>query len=150
MKNIIISNSSDETFALGKKLSEKIRKKSIVAIYGNLGAGKTIFAKGIAAGLSIVDDITSPTFSLMEVYEGNITLYHFDLYRIEDQNEFTNLSFEEYWEGDGVSVIEWPEIAENILPKKRINVYIEYMNENIDENIIDENIRKITIEYPDN
>ena len=148
MKKIIISNSSDETFALGKKLSEKIQKKSIVAIYGNLGAGKTIFAKGIAAGLGIVDDITSPTFSLMEVYEGNITLYHFDLYRINDPNEFTNLSFEEYWEGDGVSVIEWAEIAENILPKKRINVYIEYMDENINENI--ENIRKITIEYPDN
>ncbi|MCL1864783.1 MAG: tRNA (adenosine(37)-N6)-threonylcarbamoyltransferase complex ATPase subunit type 1 TsaE [Spirochaetes bacterium] len=141
MKKVIISNSSDETFSLAKSLGEKIQKKSVVAIYGNLGAGKTIFAKGIAAGLCIVDDITSPTFSLLEVYEGNITLYHFDLYRIEDPTEFTNLSFEEYWEGDGVSVIEWPEIAESIIPKKRINVYIEY---------IDENRRKISIEYPDN
>jgi len=152
MKQVIISNSSDETFALGRELSEKIQKKCVVAIYGNLGAGKTIFAKGIAAGLSIVDDITSPTFSLMEAYEGNITLYHFDLYRIDDTNEFLNLSFEEYWEEDAVSVIEWPEIAENILPKKRINVYIEYseyIDENINENT-NENTRKITIEYPDN
>ena len=141
MKNTIITNSSDETFSLGRALGEKIEKKSIVALYGNLGAGKTVFAKGIAVGLGITDDITSPTFSLMEVYEGNITLYHFDLYRIEDPNEFTVLSFEEYWEGDGVSVIEWPENAEKILPKHRINVYIEYM---------DENIRRITIEYPDN
>jgi tRNA threonylcarbamoyladenosine biosynthesis protein TsaE len=141
MKKIIISNSSDETFSLGRTLGEKLEEKSVVALYGDLGAGKTIFAKGIAAGLGIIGDITSPTFSLMEIYEGEIMLYHFDLYRIEDQNEFTNLSFEEYWEGDGVSVIEWPEIAENILPPKRINVHIEY---------IDENRRNITIEYPDN
>jgi len=141
MKKTIISNSSDETFALGSALGEKIGRKSVVALYGDLGAGKTVFAKGIAAGLGITGDITSPTFSLMEVYEGNITLYHFDLYRIEDPNEFANLSFEEYWEGDGVSVIEWPEIAKEILPSKKINVRIEY---------IDENRRTITIEYPDN
>ena len=141
MKNTIISNSSDETFSFASELGKNLQKKSIVALYGNLGAGKTIFAKGLAAGLGIVDDITSPTFSLLEVYEGDITLYHFDLYRIDDRDEFLNLSFEEYWEGDGVSVIEWPEIAENILPKKRINVNIEY---------IDENIRRITVEYPDN
>ena len=141
MKKTIISNSSEETFTFAKELGKTILKKSIVALYGNLGAGKTIFAKGLAAGLGIVDEITSPTFSLLEVYEGNITLYHFDLYRIDDPDEFLNLSFEEYWEGDGVSVIEWPEIAENILPKKRINVWIEY---------IDENIRRITVEYPDN
>ena len=141
MKKTIISNSSDETFALGSSLGEKIGGKNVVALYGDLGAGKTVFAKGIAAGLGITGDITSPTFSLMEVYEGNITLYHFDLYRIEDPNEFANLSFEEYWEGDGVSVIEWPEIAKEILPSKKINVRIEY---------IDENRRTITIEYPDN
>ena len=141
MKKEIISNSSDETFSLGSTLGEKLQKNDIVALYGDLGAGKTVFAKGIAAGLGIVEDITSPTFSLMEIYEGKITLHHFDLYRIEDQNEFANLSFEEYWEGDGVSVIEWAENAENILPKKRINVYIEY---------IDANRRMITIEYTDN
>jgi tRNA threonylcarbamoyladenosine biosynthesis protein TsaE len=141
MKKTIISNSSDETFSFADELGKNLQKKSIVALYGNLGAGKTIFAKGLAAGLGIIDEITSPTFSLLEVYEGNITLYHFDLYRIDDPDEFLNLSFEEYWEGDGVSVIEWPEIAENILPKKRINVWIEY---------IDENIRRITVEYPDN
>ena len=141
MKKTITTNSSDETFSLASELGKNIHKKNIIALYGNLGAGKTVFAKGLAAGLGIVDEITSPTFSLLEVYEGNIKFYHFDLYRIDDPDEFLNLSFEEYWEGDGVSVIEWPEIAENIIPKKRINVWIEY---------IDENIRRITIEYPDN
>ena len=141
MKKTIISSSSDETFSFASELGKNIQKKSIVALYGTLGAGKTIFAKGLAAGLGIVDEITSPSFSLLEVYEGDITFYHFDLYRIDDRDEFLNLSFEEFWEGDGVSVIEWPEIAENILPKHRINVWIEY---------IDENIRRITIEYPDN
>jgi tRNA threonylcarbamoyladenosine biosynthesis protein TsaE len=141
MKKTIISSSSDETFSFASELGKNIQKKTIVALYGTLGAGKTIFAKGLAAGLGIVDEITSPTFSLLEVYEGNTAFYHFDLYRIDDPNEFLNLSFEEYWEGDGVSVIEWAEIAENILPKKRINVWIEY---------IDENSRRITVEYPDN
>ena len=141
MKKVIISSSSDETFSVGKETGKNLQKKSVVAIYGNLGAGKTIFAKGIAIGIGIVDDITSPTFSLLEVYEGDIPLYHFDLYRIEDPNEFANLSFEEYFEGDGVSVIEWPENGADIIPQKRINVCIEY---------IDENRRSIAIEYPDN
>ena len=141
MKKTIISSSSDETFSFASELGKNIQKKTIVALYGTLGAGKTIFAKGLAAGLGIVDEITSPSFSLLEVYEGNTAFYHFDLYRIDDPNEFLNLNFEEYWEGDGVSVIEWAEIAENILPKKRINVWIEY---------IDENSRRITVEYPDN
>ena len=74
----------------------------------------------------------------MEIYEGNPSLYHFDLYRIENINEFTNLRFEEYWENNGVSVIEWPEKVLNMLPEKRIDILIEY---------IDENRRKITIEY---
>ena len=138
MKKTIISNSAEETFSFAREFVKKIHENSVIALRGDLGSGKTIFTKGIAEGLGITEDITSPTFSLMEIYEADIPLYHFDLYRIENLNEFENLRFEEYWEGDGVSVIEWPEKAGNLLPEKRIDIFIEY---------IDENRRKITVEY---
>lgn len=134
----IISNSAEETFSIACKFGEEIKRNTVIALHGDLGSGKTIFTKGLAAGMGIVDEITSPTFSLMEIYEGDIPLFHFDLYRIENPGEFANLSFEEYWEGDGVSVIEWPEKAEEFIPGNRTNIYIEY---------IDENRREITIEY---
>lgn len=141
MKKTFTSNSAEETFNFAAGLAKEINKGAVIALNGDLGSGKTIFTKGLAAGLGIRDDITSPTFSLMEVHEGEIDLYHFDLYRIEKADEFTNLRFEEYWEGDGISVIEWPEKAGNLLPERRIDVFIEY---------IDENRRKLTIEYTGN
>jgi len=141
MKKTITTNSEEETFSFACKFGKEIKKNTVIALRGDLGAGKTIFTKGLAEGLSVKDDITSPTFSLMESYEGSLSLHHFDLYRIENLNEFEHLRFEEYWEGDGVSVIEWPEKAGYLLPEKRIDIYIEY---------IDENRRKITIEYTGN
>ncbi len=138
MKKTFISNSETETFSFARKFAGDIRRSTVIALRGDLGSGKTIFTKGLAQGLGITEDITSPTFSLMEIYEGDINLYHFDLYRIENLNEFDNLRFEEYWEGDGVSIIEWPEKAEDLLPGKRIDIIIEY---------IDEFRREITIEY---
>ncbi len=138
MKRTIISNSPEETFYIASEFGKELSPDSVIALRGELGSGKTIFTKGLAEGLGINEDITSPTFSLMEAYEGKIPLYHFDLYRIEDINEFTHLKFEDYWEDHGISVIEWPERAEDILPAKRIDIFIEY---------IDENRRKITIEY---
>jgi len=138
MEKIFLSNSANETFSFAREFAKELEKKSVLALRGDLGAGKTIFTKGIAEGLGIKEEITSPTFSLMEVYDGDIPLYHFDLYRIENLYEFENLRFEEYWEGEGVSVIEWPEKAGELLPEKRIEVNIDY---------IDENRRRITIEY---
>ena len=138
MEKTIISNSAEETFQFAADFGKEIKKNSVIALHGDLGSGKTIFTKGLAEGLGIKDDITSPTFSLMEIYESDIPFYHFDLYRIENLHEFENLRFEEYWEGDGVSVIEWPEKAGNLLPEKRIDIFIEY---------IDEYRRKITVEY---
>ncbi len=138
MKETITSNSPEETFLFAEELGRRISNSSVIALYGDLGAGKTIFTKGLARGLGIDEDITSPTFSLMESYEGDKPLHHFDLYRIENLNEFENLRFEEYWEGDGISVIEWPEKAGDLLPENRINVFIEY---------IDEIRREITVEY---
>lgn len=138
MNKTFISNSQEETYSFAKEFIRDIPAGSVIALRGDLGSGKTVFTKGIADGLGIKDDVTSPTFSLMETYEADIPLHHFDLYRIENINEFTNLKFEEYWYGDGISVIEWPEKAEEILPARRIDIIIEY---------IDECRRGITVEY---
>jgi tRNA threonylcarbamoyladenosine biosynthesis protein TsaE len=136
-----ITTSEAETIRIGESLGKSAEKGDVFAIYGELGSGKTIIAKGIAKGLDISEDVTSPTFMLLEIYYGNIPFYHFDLYRIENDSEFDQLCFEEYWEGNGVSVIEWADRAESRLPDIVIKIAIEYINETK---------RKITIEYPDN
>ena len=135
-----ITASPEETLALARDLGEKSVPGTVFALSGDLGAGKTIFAKGIALGLHISEEITSPTFNLLETYEGRLELHHFDLYRIEGEDEFDNLFFEEYWEGDGVSVIEWAERAASRLPDETIHIAIEY---------IDDQRRKVSMEYPD-
>ncbi|HOP29208.1 MAG TPA: tRNA (adenosine(37)-N6)-threonylcarbamoyltransferase complex ATPase subunit type 1 TsaE [Spirochaetota bacterium] len=141
MKKIYITQTPEETERLGIEIGKKAVKGDVIAITGELGSGKTALTRGIAEGMGITEDITSPTFSLMEIHEGDIILYHFDLYRIEDDREFNNLCFEEYWENEGISVIEWAERAENRLPDKRIDISIEYTSSTE---------RRITVEYPDN
>ncbi|MBP8988347.1 MAG: tRNA (adenosine(37)-N6)-threonylcarbamoyltransferase complex ATPase subunit type 1 TsaE [Spirochaetes bacterium] len=135
-----ITNSQEETFDVGYELGKKAKKGDIFGLIGDLGTGKTILAKGIAKGLGINEEITSPTFTLLEVYEAAIPLYHFDLYRISDDSELENLFFEEYWYGDGVSVIEWAERAMKRLPNDIFIIRLEYTGKNR---------RKITIEHPD-
>lgn len=108
------SLSADETFDLGEKLGEKLENGGVVALYGGLGAGKTVFAKGIASGLGINEEITSPTFTLLKQYEGRLKMFHFDLYRIEDEEALENIGFFDYLGGEGVCVIEWADKA--ILP----------------------------------
>jgi conserved hypothetical nucleotide-binding protein len=134
-----ITQSQEETFAIGVELGKKAKPGDIFALIGDLGTGKTILAKGIAKGLGIDEEITSPTFTLLEVYESPISLYHFDLYRISNNAELENLFFEEYWFGDGVSVIEWADRAVKRLPEDIYIITLEY---------IDNNRRKITVEYP--
>ncbi|HPI24246.1 MAG TPA: tRNA (adenosine(37)-N6)-threonylcarbamoyltransferase complex ATPase subunit type 1 TsaE [Spirochaetota bacterium] len=111
----------------------------VFAITGDLGAGKTVLAKGIAKGMGVDDEVTSPTFSLLEIYERPLPLYHFDLYRIERTDELDHLCFEEYWEGDGVSVIEWAEHAAERLPANAIRIVIRQE---------DAATRRICIEHP--
>ena len=138
-RRTMISHSEEESLCLGEELGRNARRGTVYALRGDLGSGKTVLARGIARGLGITDNITSPTFTLLEIYEGALPLYHFDLYRIEKTAEFDGLGFEEYWEGDGVSVIEWAERADGLLPDSTVVVFLEYRSERE---------RKISIEYP--
>ncbi len=126
----VITNSPEETTELATAMGRKLKAGQVITLSGELGAGKTLFAKGIAKGMGIVEEITSPSFSLLDIHEGEIPLYHFDLYRIESPEELEELYFEEYWEGDGVSIIEWPGRAGESLPEKRTEISIEYLNSN--------------------
>ena len=139
MIRYVISRSVEETLAMAEEWGRNSGPGAVFALTGELGAGKTIIAKGIARGLGITDDITSPTFTLLEIYEGVIPLYHFDLYRIDSEAELDLLDFESYWEDDGVSVIEWADKACDRLPAGHMRISIEYHNESS---------RSITIEYP--
>lgn len=141
MKIVYITESAEETERLGIEIGKRAVYGDVIALRGELGSGKTALTRGIAEGLGVTEEITSPTFSLMEIHEGEKILYHFDLYRIEDDREFNNLCFEEYWENNGVSVIEWAERAGSRLPERRIDINIDY---------ISSTERRITVEYPDN
>ena len=116
---------SEETTTAGKNLAARLKKGSVLALSGALGAGKTTFVKGIALGLGIAEPVTSPTFAIIQEYEGRLPLYHVDLYRIKDSSELDDLGLEEYIYGDGVTVIEWPEKAADLLPEETIAVAIE-------------------------
>jgi tRNA threonylcarbamoyladenosine biosynthesis protein TsaE len=127
MEKVTVSSSEAETLALAESLGRNARAGDVFALYGDLGTGKTVIARGIARGLGIPDDITSPTFTLLDIYDGGrLTLYHFDLYRVENELELDYLGFEEYWEGEGVSVIEWAGRAESRLPERSIKIRLEY------------------------
>ena len=114
-----------ETYEIGKRLGEEIQKGDIVTLSGDLGVGKTVFAQGVAAGLGIEDNVCSPTFTILQVYEdGRLPLYHFDTYRIEDPGEMEVIGYEDYFFGDGACLIEWPEMIDDLLPEDVIAVKI--------------------------
>lgn len=132
----IISKSVEETVQIGKRLGEHVTKGTTVCLTGDLGTGKTHFSKGFAEGLGIKDTITSPTFTLInEYYDGRLPLYHFDVYRVHDEESVLDLGFEEYVYGKGVCLIEWADLIEGILPEVFIHVSIE-KTENEDERVI--------------
>ena len=119
------SFSEADTFKIGQEIAKKIKTADIVCLEGDLGVGKTIFTKGFAKGLDIDECITSPTFTIVHEYEeGRIPLYHFDVYRISDSEEMYEIGFEEYINGDGVCLIEWASMIEDILPTDVININI--------------------------
>ena len=118
--------SPEETFELGKKLGEEAKLGLVYTLTGDLGVGKTVLAQGIAAGLGIEEAICSPTFTIVQVYEeGRLPFYHFDVYRIGDIEEMDEIGYEDYFYGDGLSLIEWSNLIQEILPEKRTDITIE-------------------------
>ena len=126
MRKLILKN-EEETRAFGLELGASLRKGDIVALIGDLGTGKTALTKYIAEGLGIRETITSPTFTIVQEYQqGRLPLYHFDVYRIGDPEEMYELGYEEYFYGDGVCVIEWADLIEELLPEYTKVIRIEY------------------------
>ena len=138
---IFESNSAEDTFAFGQKLGREVVPGEIICLDGDLGVGKTVFTQGFAAGLGIDDYVNSPTFNIVKEYEGGrLPLYHFDVYRIGDPEEMDEVGFDDYVYGDGVSLIEWAELIEEILPEKRTRILIE---KDVEKGF---DYRKITVE----
>lgn len=119
-----ISKSYEETQKIASDFARTLKSGDVICMYGDLGAGKTAFVQGMAKGLNITEPITSPTFTIVNEYSGSLPLYHFDVYRIADSDEMYEIGYEEYVYGDGISVIEWAELIEDILPDKRYRVTI--------------------------
>lgn len=118
----IILNNVEETLRFAERLAGKCREGDVIALEGDLGAGKTTFTKGFARGLGIKRTVNSPTFTIIKEYEGRLPLYHMDVYRVADEME--DLGFEEYFEGEGVTVIEWAHLIEEQLPRERLTIYL--------------------------
>ena len=123
---IIESLCADDTFVFGKKLGEAAEPASVYTLVGDLGVGKTVLTQGLAEGLGITEAVNSPTFTILQVYEeGRLPLYHFDVYRIGDVEEMDEIGYEDYFYGDGVCLIEWANLIEEILPEEYTEIRIE-------------------------
>ena len=117
---------AEETYNIGKTLGERVKAGDVVCLTGELGVGKTVFTQGFAEGLGIKDAVSSPTFTIIQEYEGGrLPLYHFDVYRIGSVDEMDEIGFDDYICGEGVCLIEWADIIEEILPAHRLDIHIE-------------------------
>ena len=116
----------EETYALGKSLGEAAKPGDVICLNGDLGVGKTVFTQGFADGLAITEPVNSPTFTIVQEYhDGRLPLYHFDVYRIGDISEMDEVGYEDYFFGEGVCLIEWSNLIEEILPDHMTSVTIE-------------------------
>ncbi|MCK5528659.1 MAG: tRNA (adenosine(37)-N6)-threonylcarbamoyltransferase complex ATPase subunit type 1 TsaE [Kiritimatiellae bacterium] len=125
----IISNSVDDTWAIAAALVSELPKRSVMALHGDLGAGKTCFVQGMAMALGIDQPVTSPTFTIVNEYHGSRYLCHMDLYRLSGADEVLALGFDEYLEADGIVAVEWAERAEEVFPADAIHVEIRLLEE---------------------
>lgn len=126
-EKIIYMKNEAETVGFGIELGQTAKPGTVIALTGDLGAGKTTLTKSIAKGLGIDDVITSPTFTIVkEYYSGRLPLYHFDVYRIGDVDEMYELGYEDYFFGEGVCVVEWADLIEDIMPEETLRINIEY------------------------
>ena len=138
---IIETHDPEETFEVGRTIGMNAKPGQIYTLTGDLGVGKTVFTQGVAAGLGITEPVNSPTFTIIQEYEdGRLPFYHFDVYRIGDLEEMEEIGYDDYFFGQGICLIEWAELIEEILPEKRIEVTIE---KDLEKGFED---RKITIE----
>ena len=138
---IIETRSAEETYQLGFEIGQKAQAGQVYTLVGDLGVGKTVFTQGLAKGLEIEEAINSPTFTIVQVYEeGRLPFYHFDVYRIGDICEMDEIGYEDYVYGEGITLIEWANLIEEILPTKRTEIVIE---KDLEQGF---DYRKITIE----
>lgn len=122
----IETNSFEETFEFGKRIGENAQPGQVYTLIGDLGVGKTVFTQGVAKGLGIEGPVNSPTFTILQVYEdGRIPFYHFDVYRIGDLSEMDEIGYEDCFYGNGVSLVEWANLVEEILPEHYTEIRIE-------------------------
>lgn len=133
------TTSREETIQLGQKIGSKLKKGDILAMQGTLAAGKTTITKGIALALGVKEDITSPTFCLISEYEGNMPLYHMDVYRLDGTEDFINLGVDDMLYGNGVCIIEWSEKIMDELPKNTIIIKLEPVGNTDERNITIQN-----------
>ena len=138
---VIETRSPEETFQFGEKLGREAKPGQIYTLNGDLGTGKTVFTQGFAAGLGITEPVNSPTFTILQSYEeGRLPFYHFDVYRIGDISEMDEIGYEDCFYGEGVCLIEWAELIEEILPERYRRITLE---KNLEKGF---DYRKITIE----
>lgn len=135
------THSMEETRKLGRQMGTAAGPGDVLTLSGDLGVGKTVFTKGFALGIGVTEAVSSPTFTIVQEYHsGRLPLYHFDVYRIGDPEEMDEVGFDDYVYGDGVSLIEWAELIEEILPEKRTRILIE---KDVEKGF---DYRKITVE----
>ncbi len=121
--------SPEETKGFGRTLAKELKAGSVVALTGPLGSGKTVLIQGICSGLGVTESVTSPSFVIINEYPGRVKVYHFDLYRLENIEEFIKLGYEEYFYGNGITLIEWAEKIKNFLPQERMEINLEILSE---------------------
>ncbi|MYA70871.1 tRNA (adenosine(37)-N6)-threonylcarbamoyltransferase complex ATPase subunit type 1 TsaE [Candidatus Poribacteria bacterium] len=155
------TESPEETQVLGEKIGKTLKRGDVIALIGDLGTGKTCLTQGIARGVGIAPNeiVSSPSYILINEYNGTVPIYHIDLYRLENSEEIAELGLSEYVEGDGICIIEWAERMTDALPDSCIQIHITLADANalhsgdaVSESILDspedENIRHIKIQYP--
>ena len=126
MKVVHETYSPEETFSVGQYYGERASAGEVVCLNGDLGVGKTVFVKGFAEGLGILEEVVSPTFTIIQIYEsGRLPMYHFDVYRIEDEDEMEEVGYEEYFYAEGVTLIEWAIRIEDLIPENAVWITIE-------------------------
>lgn len=133
-----ISKGLEDTEKIAYKFADTLKGNEVILLIGDLGAGKTTFTKSLAKALGVKEHITSPTFTLVnEYHSGKFTLYHFDMYRLEDENEAIEIGLDEYFNDNAISIIEWPERIKDLLPLNCVKIKIEKIDDNSRKFIID-------------